>query len=157
MPSLGLKSYFAPGSQKKDEKKGTQTPANPVEMAETPTISGAATPNFKWGGNSNFTSSPWGSRPASIYPVGDFRNGAFEEINEIKCDVMVNWLHGQQEERLWTNNESGEGVVLKKGRGQYTCSPPELMTEEAGFFKAVETLNVRVCFCRFAISFVVRF
>lgn len=67
-----------------------------------------------------------------------------EEINEIKCDVMVNWLHSQQEEKLWTTGEPEEGVVLKMSRGKYTCSPPDLADEPVGFFKAVETLNVRV-------------
>ncbi|KAF2084273.1 hypothetical protein K490DRAFT_75932 [Saccharata proteae CBS 121410] len=66
------------------------------------------------------------------------------EINDIKCDVMVSWLHSQQEERLWTAGEFEEGVVLKKSRGQYVCSPPDLAEESAGFLRAVETLNVRV-------------
>ena len=69
-----------------------------------------------------------------------------EEINEIKCDVMVNWLHSQQEEEsCGPRSEPEEGVVLKMSRGKYTCSPPDLADEPVGFFKAVETLNVRVC------------
>ncbi|KAF2138548.1 uncharacterized protein K452DRAFT_301083 [Aplosporella prunicola CBS 121167] len=90
------------------------------------------------------SSTPSGSRPASLYPPGDFRNSALNEINDIKCDVMVNWLHSQQEEKLWSSGEYEEGIVLKKGRGQYTCCPAELANEPAGFFKAVEQLNVRV-------------
>ena len=67
-----------------------------------------------------------------------------EEINDIKCEVMVNWLHSQQEEKLWTAGEEEEGVVLKKSRGMYTCSPADLADDQAGFFQAVQTLNVRV-------------
>lgn len=85
------------------------------------------------------------SRPGSIYPAGDFRNSTTEEINDIKCEVMVNWLHSQQEEKLWTSGEEEEGVVLKKSRGMYTCSPADLAEEQAGFFQAVQTLNVKVC------------
>ena len=69
-----------------------------------------------------------------------------EEINDIKCEVMVNWLHSQQEERLWTSGEEEEGVVLKKSRGMYTCSPADLAEEQAGYFQAVQTLNVKVCY-----------
>ncbi|EON63230.1 hypothetical protein W97_02457 [Coniosporium apollinis CBS 100218] len=131
----GIKSYFAPGrgeAHKREESEKT------VEMVETPRV-----PSTPRAGDST-PASPWGSRPGSIYPVGDFRNNAMEEINDIKCDVMVNWLHSRQEERLWTSGEYEEGVVLKKSRGAYTCSPPDLAVERYGFFKAVETLNVRV-------------
>lgn len=69
-----------------------------------------------------------------------------EEINDIKCDVMVNWLHSRQEEKLWTTGEGEEGVVLKKSRGQYTCAPADLAYESVGLFRAVQTLNVRVSF-----------
>ncbi|KAL2353394.1 glycosyl transferase family group 2-domain-containing protein [Cryomyces antarcticus] len=67
-----------------------------------------------------------------------------EDINEIKSDVMVNWLYQQQMERLWTAGGHDEGVVLKKGRGAYTCCPSDIIDEPVGFFKAVQTLNVRV-------------
>jgi hypothetical protein len=67
-----------------------------------------------------------------------------EEINDIKCEVMVNWLHSQQEERLWIAGEEEEGVMLKKSRGEYTCSPADLADEHNGFFAAVRGLNVKV-------------
>ena len=81
---------------------------------------------------------------SSIFPVGDFRNNGVLELRDIKCDVMVNWLYQQQMEMLWTAGDADEGVVLKKGRGAYTCCPPELMDEPYGFFRAVEALNVKV-------------
>jgi len=86
---------------------------------------------------------PW-SRPASLYPEGDFRNSEAEEINEIKCDVMVNWLYQQQMELLWTAGGADEGIVLKKTRGAYTCCPADIVEEPYGFFRAIQTLNVRV-------------
>ncbi|PSN72380.1 hypothetical protein BS50DRAFT_597684 [Corynespora cassiicola Philippines] len=56
---------------------------------------------------------------------------------------MVNWLHTKQEERLWTSGEPGEGVVLKRGKGQYVCCPGDLMEDNSLFFEMVAELNVR--------------
>ena len=84
-----------------------------------------------------------GSRQSS-FPVGDFRTNTQEEINDIKCEIVVNWLHSQQEEKLWTSGRLGEGVVLKKARGKYTSAPADLMEDEGGFFSAIQALNVRV-------------
>lgn len=85
-----------------------------------------------------------GSRPASLYPTGDFRNSALDEISEIKSDVMVNYLHQQQLEHMWSDGKPGEGVILKKSRDQYTSCPADLSQCEGGFFDAVRKLNVRV-------------
>jgi hypothetical protein len=138
-----LKGYFTPAREDAHQGKKSE---KAVEMSESPRM--PISPQLQqpqapaW---RTAPSSPYASRPGSVYPVGDFRNAAMEEINEIKCDVMVNWLHSQQEEKLWTTGEPEEGVVLKMSRGKYTCSPPDLAYEPVGFFKAVETLNVRVC------------
>lgn len=67
------------------------------------------------------------------------------ELHDLKCDVMVNYLHQQQQERLWTMHGEDEGVVLKKSRGEYTCCPADLNDVQDGLARAVETLNVRVC------------
>lgn len=136
---MGLLNYFAPNKAKKeaDEKNAvadhgpaTITDEKALEMTTSPGSSGDAT--------------PYGSRPASLFPVGDFRNSQAGDITEIKCDVMVNWLYQQQMERLWTAGGHDEGVVLKKGRGAYTCCPADIVSEPFGFFRAVETLNVKV-------------
>ncbi|KAH0556981.1 hypothetical protein GP486_005230 [Trichoglossum hirsutum] len=104
--------------------------------------------------SSNFASSQWSSSPRSIssrtwrppplYPDGDFRNGDADEVAEIKADVFVNWLYQEQLANLWANRASGEGIVLKKKRGVYSCCPPELRCHEGGLFKAVESMNVSV-------------
>ena len=67
-----------------------------------------------------------------------------DDIMEIKCDVMVSWLHKQQMENMWTNGGVGEGVVLKKSRDSYTACPKELEYERDAFFDAVHHLNVKV-------------
>ncbi|KXT09585.1 hypothetical protein AC579_8611 [Pseudocercospora musae] len=133
---MGVLSYLKPkkGNQEAaaaDHGKLEMTEKNGAEtiVAPTPTP-GAGTPGT------------W-SRPASLYPSGDFRNSQ-SDINEIKCDVMVNWLYQQQMERLWTAGGIDEGVILKKSRGQYTCCPADIADEPYGFFKSIEALNVRV-------------
>lgn len=137
-----LKSYVTPVKTEDKKKESVKS----MEMSESPRMPmPTQSPQYPWASQADTaTSSPFASRPVSIYPVGDFRNAAMEEINEIKCDVMVNWLHSQQEEKLWTTGEPEEGVVLKKSKGSYACSPSDLAEERAGFYKAVETLNVRV-------------
>ncbi|KAI9813297.1 MAG: hypothetical protein M1827_004239 [Pycnora praestabilis] len=126
-----FKSYFAPGAK---EKKGAPPT---VEMTDSPLS--PPTPAY-----STAKATPNTSRPASIYPTGDFRNSTNEDVLEIKSDVMVNWLHQQQLERMWTTGEPGEGVILKKFRSQYTCCPYGLQQDPAGFFDAVQAMNVRV-------------
>lgn len=133
---MGLLSYIKPG------KKAAEAKANaPAEMTEK------SSPTTAIGTPGTMTPAIGGwSTPASIYPAGapEFRSSQMDDINEIKCDVMVNWLYQQQMEKLWTAGGIDEGVVLKKGRGQYTCCPGDIVDEPYGFFKAVETLNVRV-------------
>lgn len=130
----GFKTYFHPA----EKKKAAAAAASGVEMTNspsspaTPAFSGAVTPAYS------------GSRPASLYPSGDFRNSTLDDIMEIKADVMVNWLHQQQLERMWTNGGLGEGVVLKKGRDTYTSCPGELSDHQGDLFDAVSRLNVRV-------------
>lgn len=140
---MGIFGYLKP--------KGDAAPAQTQsEMTEKSAgTAGLSTPRpaFASHGGSAFTSgsaTPIGSRPTSLYPVGDFRNSQAEDINEIKCDVMVNWLYQQQMELLWTAGGYDEGVILKKNRTQYASCPADLDTEQHGLFRAVEQLNVRV-------------
>ncbi|KAI9831674.1 MAG: hypothetical protein M1819_004740 [Sarea resinae] len=130
-----FRSYLQPGSAKKKQK--TPTEGSTVGMVD---VSAAATTKHL---PSNDTSSILGSRPNSLYPSGDFRNAKLDEVNDIKADVMVNYLFQQQLERFWVHSDHGEGVVLKKGRGQYTCCPGSLVDDGSGLFAAVANLKVR--------------
>jgi len=150
---MGLLSYVKPKG-----KKQAQPEVQAEELVEKPPVSDVTTPGLRFGTQGPGTpgsstpgfgtpgnGTPWGSRPASLYPSGDFRNSQADDISDIKCDVMVNWLYQQQMERLWTAGGHDEGVVLKKGRSAYSSCPADLVEEPYGFFKAVEFLNVRVC------------
>jgi hypothetical protein len=88
------------------------------------------------------------SRPGSIttrsFQSG--RTGASSSLflDEIKHEVMVNYLYQQQCSHLWVADGSGEveGVILRKSRGQYMACPPQLVETPFGF--ACARLNVQV-------------
>jgi hypothetical protein len=136
-----LKSYIHPigGKNAGGKNKSSAAVTKPVEMTLTPPVLPLSP------ARSSFTS----SRPVSAYPEGDFRNTPKENILDIKCDVMVSWLHQQQLERLWGNGGHGEGVVLKKSRERYTACPDFLKRERGGFFDQIVALNVKVCMPQF--------
>ena len=138
---MGLfKSYFAPSKEAKSKKQKNEKNAEKGQVTEVP-MQGVTTPKFPFspGQTPGMGSSPYGSqpnsRPDSLYP---------EEMNDIRCNVVVAHLYQQQLERLWTSGIEDEGVVLKKGRSLYTACPSELTQIEGGFFDAISALNVRV-------------
>lgn len=150
-----IKSYFAPGKVKAKDASALRsnvplTHANQVQYAEkhqqNPFDAVPLKSRFPSALNTPGHVSPTPSRPGDNYPPGDFRNNAQDEIRDMKCDVMVNWLYQQQMEMLWTAGGPDEGVVLKKTRGAYACCPADIYDsgEEVGFYKAIEMLNVRV-------------
>lgn len=65
-------------------------------------------------------------------------------MSDLKCEVMVSWLHQQQLERLWYEGTDEEGIVLKKSKGIYACCPEAVGRGEMEFHKATEALNVKV-------------
>src|SRR5947209_8604179 len=67
-------------------------------------------------------------------------------LDEIKHEVMVNYLYQQQCSRLWVSDGSGEveGVLLRKARNQYLACPPALTNSV--FAVVCAELNVRVSY-----------
>ncbi|KAF1991362.1 hypothetical protein K402DRAFT_322851 [Aulographum hederae CBS 113979] len=65
-------------------------------------------------------------------------------MEDIKHEVMVNYLFQQQCSALWVGDGSGqvEGVLLKKSRGYYMSCPPQLV--DSPFGQAVTTMNCQV-------------
>lgn len=115
-------------------KRGNvEYPTATVEMTFTPSESGGSSP-----GSSSFA-----VRPSSKFPYGDFRNTPRQSLLDLKADVMVNWLEQIQLEMLWSTGMPGEGVVLKKGRNDFTCAPKKLRSAST-FFDQVVAMNVRV-------------
>lgn len=64
-------------------------------------------------------------------------------LDDIKHEVMVNYLYQQQCSHLWVSDGSGEveGVLLRKTRGQYMACPPQLGSSP--FAQAVAALNLQ--------------
>jgi hypothetical protein len=85
------------------------------------------------------------SNRASLYPAGDFRNSSMPDINDMRAEIMCNYLHQQQLKKMWSNGGREEGVLLKKSRREYTSCPSDLQLRRNGLFDAVKRLNVRVC------------
>jgi hypothetical protein len=131
-----LKSYIIPAG-----KKGTAAQDVVPAKVAVPSVASSSTS----GQSLQVPKSSQSPRPSSLYPQGDFRNASQSEILDIKSDVMVNYLQQQQMERLWNSGSPVEGVVLKKGRGNYTCSPEVLRREAGGFFDQAGAMNVKVC------------
>lgn len=84
------------------------------------------------------------NRKTLLYPEGDFRNNSTPELRDLKADMMCNWLHQQQLERMWSHNGVEEGVMLKKAKDDYKCAPEDLRSRPGGIFDAVQKLNVKV-------------
>lgn len=63
----------------------------------------------------------------------------------VKCDVMIQYLRQRQMEKLWSDGNPNEGVVLKRAKNDFICQPPELSGHVFGFFDEIRKLNVRVC------------
>ncbi|GAB1315061.1 Glycosyl transferase family group 2-domain-containing protein [Madurella fahalii] len=92
--------------------------------------------------------SPNSSRPTStrhsFFPVGDARNSDADTIQEIRNDMMVNWLYEQQLRKQYASGaDPYEGVVLKKARGNFTCCPPQMAAIPGSLFAMISQMNVR--------------
>ena len=81
---------------------------------------------------------------ASMYPAGDFRNSSIPDLNDMKAEIMCNYLHQQQMKKMWSNGGQEEGVILRKSREEYMCCPTDLQAQKNGLFDAARKLNVRV-------------
>lgn len=86
----------------------------------------------------------WSTPATGQYPKGDFRNSSQEALRDIQSTIMVNWLRQTQMERLWSGTLPGEGAVLKKGRGSFTCCPETLKNDSSEFYSQIVAMNVRV-------------
>lgn len=57
---------------------------------------------------------------------------------------MIQYLRQRQIEKLWTDGNVSEGVVLKRAKNDFVAQPPELAQQVFGFFDEVRKLNVKV-------------
>jgi hypothetical protein len=67
-----------------------------------------------------------------------------DTIRDIKCDILANWLHTKQEEKCWTAGSLGEGVFVKKSKGNYACVPVEMMSDGSKLHQSITAMNIKV-------------
>jgi hypothetical protein len=123
---MGLKNYF-------------KTARGPEQPSQTPTE--APTPSYRHGeGVESSSSARFTRSEVSLTPSA--RSSAF--VDEIKHEVMVNYLYQQQCSHLWLNDDRGEleGVLIRKNRNQYMTCPPALADSQLA--AACAALNCQV-------------
>ena len=94
------------------------------------------------------TSSPLTSEPPTRSTSPDSRRGTKSRyLEDIRHEVMVNYIFQQQCSHLWLDHENPsecEGVILRKTKGTYLSCPPALMRTRLA--AACVELNLQVCF-----------
>jgi hypothetical protein len=128
---MGIKDYFKGRSEEVSEAEKRSTTSggrtDNIEMAPSPQL-GVPSPMYASSRNS--------------YSAPSTRSSTF--IDDIKHEVMVNYLYQQQCSHLWVSDGSGEleGVLLRKTRGNYMACPQQLA--QSAFATACNALNVQV-------------
>lgn len=133
---MGLGSYFK--AKKPEPAAPVQMPEKAVAVAPSPHTSFnmelQPPTSFRGGGSSrnSFSGRSFQSTQSSAF------------LDDIKHEVMVNYLYQQQCSHLWVSDGSGEveGVLLRKTRNTYMACPPQL--GNSPFAAACAALNVQV-------------
>jgi len=132
---MGVGSYFkatgSPATEAAQTPYQTQSPNPTPEPSSRPTsVLQPPTPRY-------------GSRPQSLSGRSTRSNNSSFILDDIKHEVMVNYLYQQQCANLWVSDGSGEieGVLLRKSRGHYMACPPQLGSSP--FAMACAALNVQ--------------
>src|ERR1700712_4904027 len=126
---MGLGSYF---------KATKPEPAAPVMTEKTPA---GTSPHHSYNMELQPPASRFGSSRNSLSGRST-QSSTF--LDDIKHEVMVNYLYQQQCSHLWVSDGSGEieGVLLRKSKNTYRACPPQLGSSP--FAAACAALNVQV-------------
>lgn len=124
---MGLGSYFK-----------TKKPEPASEIVEKPT---ASSPQPSYNMELQPPQSRFGSSRNSL---SNRSTQSSQFLDDIKHEVMVNYLYQQQCSHLWVSDGSGEieGVLLRKSKNTYMACPPQLGS--SAFAAACAALNVQV-------------
>ncbi|KAI0384413.1 glycosyl transferase family group 2-domain-containing protein [Hypomontagnella monticulosa] len=150
---MGIASYFK--AEKKDGKSAEKRPATKRKRVSPPP---AALEGLFTGNDASGTStgpldisdlglhappSTFGSSRNSVSGRSMRSANSSVFLDDIKHEVMVNYLYQQQCAHLWVSDGSGEveGVLLRKTRGTYMACPAAL--GESTFAIACAALNVQ--------------
>lgn len=130
---MGLGSYFKTKKPMGKQPEITEKDAVPQQLAPSPIRARAM--DFQ---------GPMPRFDSSRNSLSARSTGSSAFLDDIKHEVMVNYLYQQQCSRLWVSDGSGEieGVLLRKARNTYMACPPQLGT--SAFASACAALNVQV-------------
>ncbi|KAK5169409.1 uncharacterized protein LTR77_005384 [Saxophila tyrrhenica] len=144
---MGLRSYFK-ADAKADPKQAEQA-NQPIPLSDTynafhpPTEKPpTAPPNGSFGQERGSGSNSPYSRPMSRQSMSSQKSQRSSMMDEIRHEVMVNYLFQQQCATMWIEDMTGarEGVILRKERAQYLACPPALL--QSTFARGVMAHNL---------------
>ena len=137
---MGISSYFKAEKPEKKQNRGSVSSAPQAAPAEKLEHAGPSAGGVLSGIELQPPTPNFGSSRNSIRSARTGTSSMF--LDDIKHEVMVNYLYQQQCSHLWVSDGSGEieGVLLRKARGQYMACPPQLSTSP--FSVACAELNV---------------
>lgn len=122
--------------------------ASPASQAPAPAQASAQnTVPASEGDYSDREANSFGSTDRSVQSVHSqepSHSAGSDAVRDIKCDILANWLYTKQEEKLWTGRTPGEGVFVKKSKGNYACAPVQLLNDDSNLYHAITELNARV-------------
>ncbi|MCJ1309766.1 hypothetical protein MMC25_003427 [Agyrium rufum] len=145
-----FKSYLRPAANTaQDTPMVQQRPSKVVHSsampASRPSIQASSHyPSSRRNSDVSLAASRRSSTCSFRYPEGDFRNMGEEMLAAVKAEMMVQYLHRKQEEQMWLDGYSEEGVILKQSRQVFISHPYELSARRDGLYDAVAKLNVKV-------------
>ena len=143
---MGIGSYFKARSQPKAQEADSSPVSRSGRNRQPPTLSEKPPTSTQNVGNDMELQPPtprFNSRPQSSSGQSTPSTGSSYFLDDIKHEVMVNYLYQQQCSQLWVSDGSGEieGVLLRKVRGQYMACPPQLVSSP--FAMAAGAMNVQ--------------
>lgn len=127
---MGLKTYFKPSPRSASGNPPIVSEKTPSHLGDAPLETNILTaPTFP-------------SSRASLAPS----TNSSTYVDEIKHEVIVNYLYQQQCSNLWIHKASGEleGVLLRKSRNSYMAFPPQLTNSAFGVACAALNVQVRI-------------
>ncbi|RDW92339.1 hypothetical protein BP5796_01733 [Coleophoma crateriformis] len=134
---MGLGNFFKPKAEAAPPAPATtEKPVTPALPPQPTYDMELQPPVFRAPGSSRNSLSA-----RSVLSNRSTQSSAF--LDDIKHEVMVNYLYQQQCSHLWVSDGSGEieGVLLRKSKNTYMACPPQLGT--SAFASACAALNVQ--------------
>ncbi|TVY20676.1 hypothetical protein LARI1_G001179, partial [Lachnellula arida] len=130
--AMGLGSYFKAKTPK------SPAPPPPAEISEKPPASISPHPGY-----AGELRPPISRLSSSRNSISNRSTQSSQFLDDIKHEVMVNYMYQQQCAHLWVSDGSGEieGVLLRKSKNTYMACPPQLGTSSFAF--ACAALNVQ--------------